>query len=92
MRSRSIEEESRCALCKHPSDDEVCAHCRDARDLLPRGVQVGGWVKVRNERGVFRVMGFARDGSVTLYGGTAHQSKYRAVMADRLTPTKGRAD
>lgn len=54
----------------------------------------GDWVRVKGEQGTYKVMRLpleGRDGSVLLYGGDKDprgRRGYRAVMPDRLVPTK----
>lgn len=83
---------ARCTTCQWPSDDEVCAKCRDIRDTLPRGITVGAWVKMRGRQGRFRVMGYNREGSVKLYGGTSGHPAFRSAFADALTVTTAPRD
>ena len=49
---------------------------------------IGTVVRLKGHKGVFKVMGYGKDGSVTMYGGTAGHGGYRNVMPDRLTKVK----
>lgn len=58
-------------------------------------MDIGDWVRIKGEQGVFRVMRLPLegkgDGSVSLYGGDKNpegRRGYRAVMPARLVPTK----
>ena len=81
MRTRSALEHSRCTTCHTPSDDTMCARCRDARDLLPDGIEVGDWVRLPGEAKVYRLHGFHRDGSARCYGGDKNPKGHRAWRA-----------
>lgn len=52
----------------------------------------GEWVKVKGERGLYRVKSItSKDGSVTLYGGDRDprgHPGFRAVMPERLVAAK----
>lgn len=55
-----------------------------------RPFDIGDWVRIAGSQDVFKVMGWAKDGSVWLYGGSPNplgRRGSRAVMPDRLKPT-----
>lgn len=59
-----------------------------------RPFAIGEWVRVVGSQGVFKVMGWAKDGSAWLYGGDPNplgRRGSRAVMPDRLKPAKAPA-
>lgn len=87
MKARTAPEVQRCSTCASPSDDLVCARCRDARDLLPDGISVGDWVRLPGEQAVYRLHGFHRDGSARVYGGTRGRQQWRALPIERLLQT-----
>jgi hypothetical protein len=54
---------------------------------------IGSWVKVAGIRGgVFKVCGYNRDGSLSLYGGPAGHGASRAIMPTRCRRTHSRED
>jgi hypothetical protein len=80
--------DTRCDHCQRVSTDATCARCRDMLDTLQgTGLDVGVWVAIKGETGVFRITTFGRDGSLGLYGGDASEHGRRgsrSVMPDRL--------
>lgn len=52
---------------------------------------VGDWVRIKGGQGVYRVMGYSKDGSVSLYGGDKDPKGHRGarnVQPERLVVTK----
>ena len=45
-------------------------------------------VRIKNERGTFRVKGYGRDGSLTLWGGPEGQEMFRAAWPCRCRHTR----
>lgn len=94
MSRRDVQAANLCGGCKRAEplpDRRLCGECRERNLALPTGVAFGEYVSIRGEAGVFKVVGFGKDGSVALYGGSqdpnAHRGS-RAVMPDRLRPAE----
>lgn len=56
--------------------------------------EVGQMVKIEGEKGtVYRVLGYSKDGSVKLYGGSPNPNKTqrsRSVMPNKVRPVSGK--
>jgi hypothetical protein len=94
MRARAVDSAPRCQGCRRAEplpEKRLCPTCRERNLALPAGIAFGEWVAIQGESGVFRVVGFAQDGSVHLYGGSpdpnAHRGS-RAVFPERLRPAE----
>lgn len=54
-----------------------------------RPFAIGDWVRIAGSPSIYKVMGYSKDGSVSLYGGDPNplgRRGSRAVMPDRLKP------
>jgi len=47
----------------------------------PSPFAIGDWVRIKGGQGVFRVMGYAKDGSLHLYGGDKDPKGHRGSRA-----------
>lgn len=95
MRARNVSTQTRCGGCSRADvavEVRLCAECKELNLALPVGIGFGEWCEIIGRVGVYRVTGFNRDGSLTLYGGDRNPNGrrgYKNAYADRLRPAEG---
>lgn len=70
--------------------ERLKAHAEVDAELLRAKFSIGTPVKVAGIRGDFKVTGYAKDGSLHVYGGTSGHGSNRSVMPDRVRKVRSK--